>query len=1342
MKPSGRSKFARKAWGIGGAMTALVCTSFWGCSNQPTATLVTGPGGTGSQPPTLNFTAPTNNITIAQGSPFQIQWTDADPDSSAVISFRLIDSQDASNILLLAEGIPEDDSVGPNSINVTTNFIPEGQYFLEGVISDGRNAPVSVFATNDSGGQSRVVVTIAGESFAPANTPPVIVVTQPAVNVGVAQDDVLNIAISPSRDQAVPFDPDNDTTVFITLDFDTNTMNDDPTSPVSATNQYILLSEIEIAQGATTAGVAPIMIDLSTIVPRPNGDPYFIRATITDGINPPVSAYADGSLSVFRFVQSGELQSLGAIGRTRAGARFLGFDPEARLGNHMTGGFDFDFGVDLNGDDVADASVHDFILSAETGVPTGRGNVGEAYLVYGQNNQRLGGVINVNTIGTTIPGATFFGPTPHNSVETEGLDYVTFIPDLSGDGRPEISFSFPYIDGAAQYRDDDPDDSRGSAAGGVPVEQITLVIRQGEILQFNQNQDPDDPFDVADAVNIAPGYSGVLDTVIDASVPNSSFDTLPTLDWEATNQGGETSPQRYTLIKFDGLRFTVPDFFSFDTQGINIVSGRLTIEVIQNGDDGVLHPLLTDFFDNTTFANFPENGGQDDPTMPPLGAPVEDIDYTDDRTPIPGNRLGEVNINVTNSVRDFGDEQIGSIGLPPLGWIIIPMGDDEFPEPTVFHSSETPSALIDLRPTLRIVYTRELDSDDPFNTGCYPDLLPNNFSDNPQGRGGADLMANCIGDTVFVPGEREEGEKGDFLFGEAGERLGVVALFYSENVDESGFGGAGRLTNAQVETILTGQRNNIDCNANQRRGAVDPDETGRIRGARFQAAIYDGVDASNLNQGPIRALMGKRVDWTPDINNDGQIDLIISAPGNELDIEQTINEFGFLATHVTSRLTRANVTIFFGTDYSTNVFRDRDGAGGTASFPRISRLTPVGNCPPNENPRFLGPETLARVTIFGEKPSDMLGDAGPAGDFNLDGNPDFLMGAPFADPEANTGGVIENAGTTYIVYGRQLTSGATISLADGDDFLNRPPMLRIFGEFPGDRIGSNQEQIRDLNGDRIPDIMFSSPFADVGGLSRPTCSTDFFGRGNTEPDDIDLEQFEACAALSDSEGEVFFGDSCKFFDYNNDRKVDDLDRDVFFGDAACPIDNGVVGIVFGGIQLDGDRDVSQIGTSDLPGTLIVGTNPGDRAGHDISSAGDFNRDGFGDILITAPGETVTNSVTGEQFLGAVYLIFGGPHLGTRNVWRLSQVDNGTANELPGIKFVSPYGLGRPNEAPPQTVARLGDINNDNFTDIAIGNPFADFVDDLLPQQPGTPGTPPAIGRRINAGEVYVIYGNP
>ncbi|MCH8853426.1 MAG: FG-GAP repeat protein, partial [Planctomycetes bacterium] len=360
--------------------------------------------------------------------------------------------------------------------------------------------------------------------------------------------------------------------------------------------------------------------------------------------------------------------------------------------------------------------------------------------------------------------------------------------------------------------------------------------------------------------------------------------------------------------------------------------------------------------------------------------------------------------------------------------------------------------------------------------------------------------------------------------------------------------------------------------------------------------------------------------------------------------------------------------------------------------------------------------------IRGEKPSDKLGGATSAGDFNLDGPADILCGAPFADPELDLDGngfpetEVFDAGTVYVVYNRFPYGNIELNSANFPDLqFPRSPMLRIFGESVGDHLGLKQETGNDINGDAINDIVFASQ------------------------------------------------------DYNSDGKID----------------NGLVAVVFGGQRIDGDRVVSQIATLELSGVRIYGTNSGDSFGADISAGGDFNQDGLGDLLISAPGETITLPGEDKPRHGVVYLIFGGKHLENK-VFTADQVGSAV---LPGIVFVGPYQLGtidaqeldRPlfvvdplcdvdqdndgiidnfeclcdpevtelsgctlleaadgtpdlvtiQDGNPSRVGFIGDVNGDGFDDIMIGNPTADLFD---PAQPAT-------ARRVDAGEAYLIYGN-
>jgi hypothetical protein len=300
-------------------------------------------------------------------------------------------------------------------------------------------------------------------------------------------------------------------------------------------------------------------------------------------------------------------------------------------------------------------------------------------------------------------------------------------------------------------------------------------------------------------------------------------------------------------------------------------------------------------------------------------------------------------------------------------------------------------------------------------------------------------------------------------------------------------------------------------------------------------------------------------------------------------------------------------------------------------------------------------------------------------------------------------------------------------------------MLRIRGVKPGDQIGWSQASGLDVDGDRIGDVFIGSPMADFGGVTRATCAGDFNGNGTVDSADLADDTFVACRdAFGD---EVFSDDSCKVFDYDYDGDIDDADESVFQcladgGTNCCAnlVNNGFVGVLFGGVFTDGDRTIEQIATTDLAGTVFFGAAAGHLAGYSVSSAGDFNQDGFGDLLITAPGE-VRLDRAGRERLGVVYLVFGGTHLKNTR-WSLAQVGS---RDLPGIVFLSPYVTGRPNEAAPTVAEFIGDINNDGFGDIAIGNPRADFIDSSFPQGPDA--TDSQLGRRRDAGDLYVIYGN-
>ncbi len=289
-----------------------------------------------------------------------------------------------------------------------------------------------------------------------------------------------------------------------------------------------------------------------------------------------------------------------------------------------------------------------------------------------------------------------------------------------------------------------------------------------------------------------------------------------------------------------------------------------------------------------------------------------------------------------------------------------------------------------------------------------------------------------------------------------------------------------------------------------------------------------------------------------------------------------------------------------------------------------------------------------------------------------------------------------------------------------------PSHIVVLGEEPGDLFGY-ATAAGDFNQDGTEDILAGAPGADRSGLT--DCGIVYVLALNVAPlgnTDMSRNPLEHLKVIGSHEGDRFGKVQDSVRDINGDGIADIAFAAEYYDDATVGQDAGYVGVIFGNRPITGELSFSpeDVATPSLPGVKFIGSAPGAYAGRDIASAGDFNGDGDGDLLISCPGETKT--VGGQTRLGVAYLIFGGHHLYNKT-FNLDQVGS---SALPGIVFTSRFVQGSIDEAPLETVGGLGDIDGDGFDDIAIGAPRADFVNIASPDQ-----------RRPDAGEVYVVYGS-
>ena len=156
--------------------------------------------------------------------------------------------------------------------------------------------------------------------------------------------------------------------------------------------------------------------------------------------------------------------------------------------------------------------------------------------------------------------------------------------------------------------------------------------------------------------------------------------------------------------------------------------------------------------------------------------------------------------------------------------------------------------------------------------------------------------------------------------------------------------------------------------------------------------------------------------------------------------------------------------------------------------------------------------------VTGAAAGDMLGDAvGGVGDFNGQGRPDVIFGAPLTD---NAG---SNSGSAYIVSGLSGLTGFGDAVADVDlaPGVIDNAWMRIDGVDVIDQTGTGVDAAGDVNGDGVDDAIVGAPTADLFDIEEDGAAYVVFGRAQSDPDNVPLAQVDN-GGTADARGMVIF----------------------------------------------------------------------------------------------------------------------------------------------------------------------------------------------------------------------------
>ncbi|MBS1516884.1 MAG: FG-GAP repeat protein [Bacteroidetes bacterium] len=443
---------------------------------------------------------------------------------------------------------------------------------------------------------------------------------------------------------------------------------------------------------------------------------------------------------------------------------------------------------------------------------------------------------------------------------------------------------------------------------------------------------------------------------------------------------------------------------------------------------------------------------------------------------------------------------------------------------------------------------------------------------------------------------------------------------------------------------------------------------------------------------------GASVSSAGDINGDGYSDVIIGAYGNNSNTGKVYVYFGAASMDSTADVKIAGETTNSNFGYSVGLAGDLNGDG-------YSDLL-VGAYGYGSNTGrayfydyFMKNEIIPEITFSGAA-SNSFGSSVSSADVNSDGYPDIIVGAS---------GYNSNFGGVFIFLGGPNMD----NIAD----------ITFNGEAAGTNFGSSISNAGDVNGDGFADLIVGAysynsntgrsyiyyggdPMNNVADvvMNGILAQTDF-GISVSTAGDVNGDGFSDVIVGADG----YFNLRGKAFIFLGSSAMDNVIDVTFLGDStysylgssvACAGDvNGdgysdvIVGnssplnsyfgrgeayIFYGGAVMDNVKDVH-----------FTGEASSNYFGSSVATAGDFNNDGFSDVIVGAYGYNGGS--------GRAYIYLGG-----------NMMDN-----IPDVIITGEYNSGFGN-----SVASAGDINADGFSDVIVG----------------------ASAYNSNKGKAYIFYG--